>query len=252
MLEGNKIERLEKLDFDWNPEDADWNAMFDRLANFKKKFDNTLVPDVFGEDQPLGTWVHHQCVVYGKHLSSIVDEYDDDFLWSLLANELQSSKLSNQTHFDRMKKPIDIDFVWDALEAKWMEMCQRLVEYKKLQNSTTLLVSTCYLAEWEDHQRSAYVIRKLSPQRIEVLNYIDFVWDPLDARWNEVFEKLVEYTKKKKNGSTMAPQNYKQDPELGSWVVKQRLRKKAKRLSAERIDKLDSIGSVWAPRETME
>jgi hypothetical protein len=92
----------------------------------------------------------------------------------------------------------------------------------------------------------------LSPQRIEVLNYIDFlVWDPLDARWNEVFERLVEYTKKK-NGSTMAAQNYKQDPELGSWVVQQRRlrKKKAKRLSEERIDKLDSIGFVWAPIET--
>jgi hypothetical protein len=245
---------LEKLDFDWNPEDAEWNAMFDRLANFKKKFDNTLVPDVFGEDQPLGTWVRRQRVVYGKHLSIIVDEYDDDFLWSI-ANELQSRKLSNQTHFDRMKKLIDIDFVWDPLEAKWMEMCQRLVEYKKLQNSTTLVSRRFHhdqdLAEWEDRQRSAYASRKLSPQRIEVLNDIGVVLDPLDARWNEMFERLVACTKKK-SGSTMARYMYKQDPELGFWVNYQRLCKKAKGLSAERIDKLDSIGFVWAPRENME
>jgi hypothetical protein len=72
--------------------------------------------------------------------------------------------------------------------------------------------------------------------------------DPLDTRWNEIFERLVEY--KEKHGSTMVPYQYEQDPELGVCVqvlmnnimmnnIKQ------KRISEELIRKLDYLGFVW-------
>ena len=85
----------------------------------------------------------------------MVDEYDDDFLWSI-ANELQSKRIPEETHFARMKSLIDLEFVWDPLEVQWMEMYQRLVDYKEVHNST--LVPRDYpedseLGNWVSKQR---------------------------------------------------------------------------------------------------
>jgi hypothetical protein len=103
---------------------------------------------------------------------------------------------------------------------------------------------------WVNNQRKRLLHDhgELMAKRKELLNAIDFEWDPHDTRWNELFERLVEY--KKKNGSTMVPSKYKQDPELAGWVKRQREKYKAKQilLSKDKIEKLDSIGFVWSAR----
>jgi hypothetical protein len=247
-LHGDKVEKLERLEFDWKPEDIDWNAMFDRLVNFKQKFSSTLVPRIYGEDPPLENFVRTQRYTYGKNLSNI-DEYDDELLWSI-ADELKSG-IPSETHFARMKKLIDLEFVWDVPEAKWMKMYEKLVKYKEMHNNT--LVSEGYsqdpdLGTWVITQRHHYVSGRISARRIVLLNDIDFVWDPHDYKWNEMFDKLVLY--REKHGSAMVPCRYKDDPELAYWVLRQRRSnaEKRKSLSEERINRLDSIGFVWSFR----
>jgi DNA-binding SARP family transcriptional activator len=61
--------------------------------------------------------------------------------------------------------------------------------------------------------------------------------------WMEMFQKLVAY--KKNHMSTNVPQNFKKDPKLGKWVTHQRTHYKNKRMTAERINCLDSIGFIW-------
>jgi hypothetical protein len=247
-LDEDKIERLEKLGFEWYPEDVHWNAMFHRLDNFRKKYNTTLVPQKFAEDRPLANWVKHQRTMYGKYVSNIdhTENANDDMLWSI-AYELQSRIISNQTHFDRMKKLTDLGFVWDAHELEWMEMYKRLLDYKKLHNSTLVPLNYSQypelgqsLGQWVMIQRYAFDAGELSERRTELLNDVDFVWYLLDTRWNEMFERLVEY--KNRIGSTMVPKRYQQDPELGGWVQYQRKLRKEQKLSMERFEKLDSIG----------
>jgi hypothetical protein len=248
-LHADKVEKLERLGFDWNPEDIDWNAMVARLANFKNKYNSTLVPKAFDEDPPLGYWVITQRTIYGKNLSNI-DAYDDELLWSI-ADELKTRIRPSETHFARMKKLIDLEFVWDVPEAKWMKMYGKLVKCKEVHNNT--LVSEGYshdqdLGTWVKTQRNDYVNGRMSARRIALLNDIDFVWDPQDYKWNEMFNKLVLY--REKYGSAMVPYNYKDDPELGCWVLTQRRSNVKKRncLSEERINRLDSVGFVWSFR----
>ena len=221
-LDAVKIQKLERIGFDWYAtDDVDFHAMADRLANFKRKYNHTVVPIPYSDDPSLAKFVGNKRTIYGKNLS-LVDEYDDDFLWSI-ANELESKKIPEETHFARMKRLIDLDFVWDPLEVQWMEMYQRLIDYKKVHNSTLVPRDDSQdqeLGVWVGKQRSVFDIGELSEKRIALLNEIDFVWDPLDARWNEMFERLVEY--KKKTGSTNVPYKYKEDPELANWVMTQR------------------------------
>ncbi len=81
---------------------------------------------------------------------------------------------------------------------------QELVEYKKEHGDTIVPRSyhnNAQLATWVSTQRKEYN-RKLkgeaslmTDERIEELNKIGFVWDPLDDAWNERFQQLVEYRK---------------------------------------------------------
>jgi hypothetical protein len=249
-LDVDKIKKLEMLVFDWNPKDSAFNAMVDRLANFKKKYNSTVVPKVFDEDPPLGSFVFRQRNIYGKNLSNVDNEnIDNDLLWSI-AYDLESTVIPADTHFARMKRLTDLEFVWDVLESQWMEMYQRLVAYNEVHNTTLSVERNPQdqdLRNWATHQRIYQAHRKLSARRIALLNDIDFVWDPLDTNWNEMFDRLVEF-KIKNNGSTMVREGYKEDPELARWVATQRRVKKQNGLSPERIDRLDSIGFVWAVR----
>jgi hypothetical protein len=244
-LNSEKIAKLERLDFAWYVADVDWNAMADRVDCFQQKYNNTVVPWPYGEDPPLGKWVINQRKTYGKYFWS-VDNVNDDMLWGI-AKQLQSKRIPAETLFARLRRLTNLGFVWDANEAQWMEMYQRLIVYKEVHNSTRVppqYQQDLELVRWVSTQRRFYDEGLLTDKRITLLDDIEFVWDPLDARWNEMFERLIEY--KGTYGSTMVPtKGYKKDPELGEWVSKQRLYRKEMGLSQQRLDKLDSIGFVW-------
>jgi hypothetical protein len=59
-----------------------------------------------------------------------------------------------------------------------------------------------------------------------------------------MFQFLLEY-KKANDGSTMVPNVYNANPQLGSWVMMQRSKCQNEELSEGRIERLDSIGFVW-------
>jgi hypothetical protein len=242
-IDKDKRDRLDRIKFDWNAVDVNWNAMADRLATFQQKYNSTNVPQAYGEDPPLGLWVKHQRAVYGKYFSS-VDTFDDDLLWTV-ATGLQSERVPAGTHVARIQRLIDIGLVWDPFEGRWMEMYNRLVAYKEEHNSTVVPQKNSWdpeLGAWVDVQRRGRY--DMSDQRIALLNRVGFEWDPNDTKWNEMYERLLTY--KVVNGSTRVLCTYDKDPSLGQWVLTQRALRKQRRLTMERIDRLDSAGFIWS------
>mmetsp|Transcript_58888 Transcript_58888/g.65878 ORF Transcript_58888/g.65878 Transcript_58888/m.65878 type:complete len:167 (+) Transcript_58888:102-602(+) len=76
----------------------------------------------------------------------------------------------------------------------------------------------------------------------------DFDYDQVrNEIWEKKFGWLVEY-KKAHKGSTLVPHIYEENPELGCWTSKQRVTYKDKKLSTERINRLNGIGFVWKVR----
>jgi len=73
----------------------------------------------------------------------------------------------------------------------------------------------------------------------------------LEMKWEQMFEKLLEY--EKQFGNTLVPNRYRADPSLGAWVSTQRRQYKAiqtgkcesSTMSQERIRRLEAIGFVW-------
>jgi len=118
--------------------------------------------------------------------------------------------------------------------------------YKKIHNTT--IVPRKYekhpqLGEWIHTQRNSHKNGNMKPNRLALLNSIDFVWKASDERWMEMFQKLVEYMKIHK--STIVPRRYKEDPRLGEWVIHQRCLHNKGDMQPNRITLLNSIDFVW-------
>ena len=127
-------------------------------------------------------------------------------------------------------------------EERWNAMYSRLVAYKEQYKNTCVPRSykaDPQLASWVNRQRTNY--NKLTAERIHQLNSISFVWNSLDARWTEMYDRLVAY--KNQYTNTCVPRSYDADPQLAVWVNKQR--QNYNKITADRKHQLNSIGFVW-------
>lgn len=123
----------------------------------------------------------------------------------------------------------------------WEEMYERLVSYKA-QFGSTHVPKNCKhdrrLARWVNMQRQRCRI----PSRVGLLNDIGFEWrverHP-PSRWTNMYERLEQY--KKIHKTTKVPFRCTEDPQLGSWVDRQRQFCKQK----DKIYLLDAIGFAW-------
>ena len=116
-------------------------------------------------------------------------------------------------------------------------------------------VSTMQLGRWVHYQRVEYWLLqnegkgKINQARINKLESIGFDWDPMATQWNGMLRRLIEY--KGEHGDCHVTKGYRKDPELANWVRNQRLeyvntqKGSRKRLTQERIEKLESIGFEW-------
>jgi len=192
-------------------EEEEWLAMFSQLLAYKKKHDTIKVRKTTADSQ-LHAWVKDQI----RRRSTLRE--------------------------DRKQLLESIGFEFKSrCNRKWMEMYQRLVEYKKKHNTTKVPFSykeDPKLASWVKRMRQPGRIKQ--KEQVDLLNKIGFQWR-VNKRydWMEMYQRLVIY--KEKNHSVMVPRKCAQDPDLGMWVFIQRMECK----NQERRDLLDAIGFVW-------
>jgi hypothetical protein len=219
VLSIDRINHLELIDFVWSAKKdcVPWMEMYQRLVAYKKQNKSTIVPKLYVEDPPLDRWASLQRKSYSKNVLST----------------------------DRINHLELIDFVWDSHDAKWMEMYSKLVKYRKQNKSTIvpkLYVEDPPLDRWASLQRKNYSKKVLSTDRINHLELIDFVWDSHDAKWMEMYSKLVKY--RKQNKSTIVPKLYVEDPPLDRWASLQRNVNNQGKLSEKRWKLLNAINFV--------
>jgi Helicase associated domain len=260
VLSQDRIDKLNQLGFDWDAADVSWNAMADRLLAYQRRYGTMIVPAHNGHDRPLAHWVIRQRNLYLKYM----EENDEDNSFDLLVQRISQDigqdgtraqsggpfqKLSPEIIAARICRLMDMGFVWDPLERQWLDIFERLKEYR-MRHQSTLVPKNCeldpQLGEWVQRQRKLYNKQDLSQKRIDRLNSIDFVWDPQQEQWLKMIAKLKEY--QKKHGTTMVPSNYADDPELGYWVSTQRKLYRRNALSQDRLASLEDIGFVWNVR----
>lgn len=87
----DRIARLESIGFEWDPQRAQWNQMFDKLKQYKEETGDCKVPKGYTKDPELANWVRNQRLEHanlakGKKSRMTTDRYqllnDLEFKWS--------------------------------------------------------------------------------------------------------------------------------------------------------------------------
>ena len=125
----------------------------------------------------------------------------------------------------------------------WLQMYGDLKRFLKDNMNRYPLQKTSILGTWVSNQRTRYNQNKLNKERIELLNKINFIWDPNDYLWLLRYKELIDYLQNNNN-------TYPIKGTLSKWVQRQRYNKRQKnykRLTPKRIKLLDKINFIWDP-----
>ncbi len=218
-LSPERINRLNSIGFSWDPHSHQWEKHFEALVSFKKKNGHCRVPkghNPSDSELEFYHWVNRQ----RKH----------------------KSKLSPE----RINRLDSIGFSWDPHGELWENGFKSLTLYHKREGSALVplrhLENGFNLGIWVSSQRKEK--GKLSVEKINRLNSLGFVWDPIGDAWEQNFESLKAFHKRE--GHCRVPSGHEESGlSLGRWVQHQRERKG--KLSAERIKRLDDLGFSWDP-----
>ena len=224
-LSQEQIDRLEKLGLVWDVRNQWWVHGFEELRKYKAKHGDVLVPKRHrtAGGYKLGAWVSSQRVAKGQ------------------------GKLSPE-HIEQLE---GLGFVWDVLNQWWALGVEELRKYKAKHGDVLVpkrhrTAGGYKLGAWVSSQRVAKGQGKLSPEHIEQLEGLGFVWDVRNQWWVHGFEELRKY--KAKHGDVLVPQRYRTAGryKLGAWVCSQRMAKGQGKLSPEQIEQLEGLGFAWS------
>lgn len=217
-----------------------WNAMYQKLVNFKNTFGHCQVPAQWHEDPALGRWVAKQRHLQSKEMLQIyrvVKLEELEFAWSGQPNV----PIKEYTHSTR----------WDVSFDKLVEFKNRFGHCRVPANWK----EDPALGRWVAKQRHLQPRGKLSPDRDAKLNEQEFTWHvkghnlPVgqSAKWDLTFEKLVEFKSRFRHCNV--PVNWKENPNFGRWVSTQKRLHREGTLKPDREAKLNQLQFSWARQE---
>ncbi|MDY4960476.1 MAG: Helicase associated domain protein, partial [Chlamydia suis] len=284
-LAEDKIARLEEIGFVWDVLEEEWEKNFLELKRFQAELGHCNVPSVYPQNPSLGVWVSNQRADFkkGKLAEDKIARLEEiGFVWDVLEEaweenflELQrfreehghcnvpnrypqnpqlASWVSNQRYAfkkgelseDKIVRLEELGFVWDVLKEAWEENFLELQRFREEHGHCKVpqrYPQNPQLASWVSTQRYAFKKGELSEDKIVRLEELGFVWDIFEEGWKENFLELQRF--REEHGHCKVPEGYPQNPQLASWVSKQRTKFKKGKLAEDRVARLKEIGFVW-------
>ena len=201
---------------------ASWEYMFDEAKAYFKRFGDLLPGnDYVTEDgMKLGKWLVTQRINYRN-----------------------GSGISQS----RIEKLNSIGMDWRTLhERQWDEGYELARAYfERFKDLEPDRESFPKVSLWLSRQRQKYRENQLTEDQIARLNAIDMTWE-FEDDWDKKFAEASEYYKTRGNLDVSAAYVTENGTALGAWLRGMRERRKAGKLSEERIGKLESIGMSWS------
>ena len=215
-LSSKRMQRLNEMDFEWDPLTADWEEGFSNLLQFQKQNGHCNVPvRLVQNGYTLGNWVKTQ-------------------------------RAARETMSPERKLRLDeIGFAFAPLNSDWKEGFSKLQQFKEKYGHCIVLkkhkVDDPSFGKWFDKQKRDKKRGSLSTEKLRMLNDIGFVWSVREANWEKGFIKLKKF--KEINGSCLVPNGCQVDGyKLRNWVNRQRA---DRNMHPARRQRLDEIGFVW-------
>ena len=217
--------RLEQLGVSWDPYADEWKRYFVLLEQFKEREGHCNVPRSYKENGiNLGIWLNNQRNRRGK-----------------LEESLQ-------------RRLEELGVSWDPWHDQWERNFALLERFKDREGHCNVPRAHeedgVNLGAWlltVRQVRKGNMSYALSAERVERLENLGVAWDPLEDQWERNFALLEQFNGRE--GHCNVPFSHEEDGiKLGRWLQNQRrIRKGTKvgNLSAERVEKLDTIGICW-------
>lgn len=200
---------------------ASWEFMFDEARTYFKRYGDLLPNNDYVTENGtrLGKWLVTQRINYrnGTGISQA-----------------------------RIKKLESIGMDWRTLhERQWDEGFALAKEFYEKNGRLNPDKNTNYkLYTWLSRQRQKYRDGQLTDEQFESLCGIGMVWEFEDS-WEQKFELAKKYYEK--NGNLDIPAEYMTEDgtALGAWLRGVKNQYRSGNLSAERVEKLETIGVKW-------
>lgn len=239
---------LDELGMNWEKTDS-WQHRYELAVEYKKEHGSLAVPAQYRTEDGiwLGSWLSRQKQMLreGKKLSA--------------KRRAALKELFKGEKGRRLSAPVPP--ACSVREQNWLDNYQSARLYAEKKGS--LLVPAGYVDEngfrlgvWISNLRAARKARpgsfQVTPEHIALLDAIGMQWDAREAKWAGAFRRAEEY--RAAHGDLLVPVNYKTEDGfcLGDWVRRMRENYACaeKKLTAERIAKLEALGMVWTvPQE---
>ena len=229
-------QQLTRIGFDWESQqeknERRWQTMFEELEAYRREHGDCCVPQGWKQNPTLASWVNTQR-----------NKEANDKLPSHHKKQLDSMKFTW-----RQRKLVRNSIAEDE---KWFEKYNKLVSFHKRFGHSLVPIEfpeDKKLGNWVSKQRMACLEKRLSQERKELLDNLDFVWkvDKADAnashtqaKWDEMFQHLLEF--KAEYGHVHVNRGFSKWG-LGNWVSIQRTEGRKGRLDPRRARLLKDVG----------
>mmetsp|Transcript_11540 Transcript_11540/g.15381 ORF Transcript_11540/g.15381 Transcript_11540/m.15381 type:complete len:476 (-) Transcript_11540:183-1610(-) len=277
QINKERIEALDALGFEWDPDGSVPKLMFhervEQLKKFRDKYGHMNVSEKDPEYAQLAHWIHQMRGQYRNRKAGKPYRSRNEGKPSPMTDERLAALVMAGFEFER------------GNEVTWKGWLQKLKIYKEKHGHTWIKVNDpehTQLATWCRKQRGLYkqrqagMNRRLTDERITALEELGFQWvrpskgsnskkemddleeegikDPTEekgfaANWSRWYEKLRKY--KEEHGHTRVNVKDAEYAGLGTWVSKQRvlyrqrLAGKNRRITDERVNMLEKLNFDW-------
>lgn len=205
-LSPTQIERLNEIEFEWEPKSDRWDRHYKELVVFYNKNGHSRVP---WDMRSLNNWYVRQRDLRKKGVLSEV----------------------RITLLDRL------DFKWEVFDAAWEERYLELVAFKhKRGHCMPPMRLDPPLARWVFTQRSELKAGRIALERKERLDQIGFVWDPERYHWKQKCEKMKQHLRQTKRTKPLV-----KEEELYRWYKQQKKDYLKGRIAQDRVKLLQAI-----------
>ena len=216
-----RYELLTEIGFSFDPLALKWEEGYAKAIEYYKKFNSLKLQTDSKDYRFITSWIYYQRI---------------------------HKDLLSKKQIERLDL---IGFDWINYDEKWYNSFEELKEFKKqnghcnlqktIKNNPKYTEEYKRLSNWVQHQRLKYKNGELTENQINELKNIGFSFNILMSNWEMRFYELKDY--KNKFGTCDVPLDSKEYRTLATWVNKQKNNRK--KLTAFRLEKLNSIGFIW-------